>query len=75
MKDAGLVELGGRPDLLLCDGDDEMDNEMGLVDHRDLGRIESLVLPFEFKLKNESVAFVVPTPVSCKEVEIKWEGS
>ena len=29
-----------------------------------------LVLPNEFKLQNESVAFTVPVPVSCKEVEI-----
>ena len=30
-----------------------------------------LVLPFEFKLKNESVAFTLPIPISCKEIEIQ----
>ena len=54
-------ELGNRPDLLLDSGDDEMDNEVGRVSHRDLGGVRSLVLPLEVKLKNESITFVVPS--------------
>ena len=30
-----------------------------------------LVLPFEFKLENESVAFTLLIPISCKEIEIQ----
>ena len=61
--------LGDRPDVSPDNGDDEMYNEMGLVDHRDLGGFLCLVMPFVFKLKNESVAFVIPIPFSATEVE------
>ena len=61
--------LRDRPDVSPDNGDDEMYNEMGLVDHRDLGGFLCLVMPFVFKLKNESVAFVIPIPFSATEVE------
>ena len=61
--------LGDRPDVSPDNGDDEMYNEMELVDHRDLGGFLCLVMPFVFKLKNESVAFVIPISFSATEVE------
>ena len=68
--------VGDRLDLLPDNGDDVMDDEMVLVDHRDLGGFLGLVLPFEFKLKNESVAFADTIPVSCKvEIPSEKEGN
>ena len=42
-------EFGDRLDLIPHNGDDEMDNVMGLVDNCDLGGLMSLALPFPEK--------------------------
>ena len=53
--------VGERPDLLLDNEDDEIDNEIGPVDHCDLGRMQWLVLP------SESVAVIAPIPFPVKK--------
>ena len=54
--------LGDRLDQLPDSRNDEMENEMGVW------------YCHLFKLKNESVAFVIPITFSTKEVEIKSEN-
>ena len=61
--------LGDRPDLLPHNEDDEMDIEKGCEPLGSRGKIQRLVLSFEFKPKDGVILFI-SIPFTSIEVEI-----